>query len=62
MNDSTSNTNPADTDNSVVTNPSDLIVRKMPFEFPDDINPHWAPDKPEWSQMANGCFVSHAIP
>lgn len=35
-----------------------MVVRKMPFEFPDDISPHWNSDKPEWSHMVNGASVA----
>lgn len=34
-----------------------MAVRKMPFEFSDDINPHWNKDKPEWSHMVNGASL-----
>ncbi len=30
------------------------VVRRIPFGFPDDIEPHWHPDKPEWSHMITG--------
>jgi hypothetical protein len=36
----------------------ELIVRKMPFEFPDDIDPHWHKHKPEWSHMVNGASLA----
>jgi len=35
-----------------------LVVRKMPFEFPDDIDPHWNKAKPEWSHMVNGASLA----
>ena len=35
-----------------------LIVRKMPFEFPEDINAHWNAGKPEWSHMVNGASLT----
>ena len=35
-----------------------MEIRKMPFEFPDDIDPHWNPDRPEWSQMVNGASLA----
>lgn len=38
--------------------PQELVVRKMPFEFPDDINPHWNQDKPEWSHMVSGASLA----
>ena len=30
------------------------VVRRIPFGFPEDIEPHWHPDKPEWSHMITG--------
>ncbi|MFK7733214.1 MAG: metal-dependent hydrolase [Pseudomonadales bacterium] len=36
----------------------EMIVRKMPFEFPDDIAPHWHPKRPEWSHMVNGASLA----
>jgi predicted metal-dependent hydrolase len=30
------------------------FVRRIPFGFPDDIAPHWHPEKPEWSHMITG--------
>jgi len=49
---------PSQTDNS--SNPlfEELIVRKMPFEFADDIRPHWNPAKVEWSHMVNGASLA----
>jgi predicted metal-dependent hydrolase len=35
-----------------------MLVRKMPFEFPEDIDPHWNPDKPEWSHMVSGASLA----
>jgi len=32
----------------------ELVIRKIPFEFPDDLQPIWNPDQPEWSHMVNG--------
>ena len=37
---------------------TDIIVRKMPFEFPDDIQAHWCPGRPEWSHMVNGASLA----
>lgn len=37
---------------------TDIIVRKMPFEFPDDIQAHWCPTRPEWSHMVNGASLA----
>lgn len=36
----------------------ELVVRKMPFEFPDDIDPHWNKEKPEWSHMVSGASLA----
>jgi len=37
---------------------SDLTVRRIPFEFPQDLEPHWNPAKPEWSHMVNGASLA----
>ncbi|MFT6310448.1 MAG: putative metal-dependent hydrolase [Porticoccus sp.] len=37
---------------------AEIVVRKMPFEFPDDINPHWNPNQLEWSQIVNGASLA----
>ncbi len=37
---------------------SEIVVRKIPFEFSKDINPVWNPSKPEWSHMANGASLT----
>ena len=31
-----------------------IVVRKIPFEFDEGINPIWHPEQPEWSHMING--------
>ncbi len=36
----------------------DLVARKMPFEFSDDIDPQWNKQKPEWSHMVNGASLA----
>lgn len=36
----------------------ELVVRKIPFEFPDDLEPIWKPDHPEWSHMVNGASLA----
>lgn len=36
----------------------DLVVRKMPFEFPEDIDASWNKAKPEWSHMVNGTSLA----
>lgn len=33
---------------------TNIVTRKVPFEFPDDIHPHWTPKAPEFAQMWNG--------
>lgn len=33
-------------------------VRRMPYEFPDDIEPIWNPHQPEWSHMINGASLT----
>ena len=35
-----------------------LTVRRIPFEFPDDLEPRWNADKVEWSYMVNGASVA----
>lgn len=35
-----------------------IDVRKVPFEFPDDIDPVWNPAHHEWSHMINGASLS----
>lgn len=32
--------------------------RKIPFEFPDDLNPVWKPDDPEFCAMVNGASIT----
>lgn len=34
------------------------IPRKIPFEFPSDMNPDWHPDNPELSAMINGASMA----
>ncbi len=36
----------------------ELIVRRIPFEFPDDLEPRWNPTKVEWSYMVNGASLT----
>ncbi len=33
---------------------SAIVTRRIPFEFPDDIHPHWTPEDPEFAQIWNG--------
>jgi uncharacterized protein len=35
-----------------------MIVRKMPFEFPESIAAHWNAQRPEWSHMASGASLA----
>lgn len=42
---------------SQIPQEGELVVRKIPFEFPDDLNPIWHPHH-EWSQMVNGASVT----
>ncbi len=43
---------------SPLPQPGELIVRRIPFEFPDDIAPHWKADEPQWSHMINGASLT----
>lgn len=45
-----------------IPQPGQLVVRKIPFEFPDDLEPHWKPDEPEWSHMVNGASLTMPVP
>lgn len=38
--------------------PGDIVVRRIPFDFPDDVEPHWKSDEPEWSHMVNGASLT----
>lgn len=33
---------------------TNIVTRRVPFEFPDDIDPHWTPKDPEFAHMWNG--------
>lgn len=35
----------------------ELVVRRIAFEFPDDLNARWNPQQPEWSHMVNGASL-----
>lgn len=37
--------------------PSGILVRRIQFEYPDDLDPHWNPSKPEWSQVVNAASL-----
>lgn len=36
----------------------ELVVRRIPFEFPDDLEPLWNPEQREWSHMVNGASLT----
>ena len=36
----------------------DIEVRKVPFEFADDVPAVWNPGRPEWSHMMNGASLT----
>ena len=40
------------------TQSEEIIVRKIPFEFPDELDPHWKPDEPELSHLINGASLT----
>jgi predicted metal-dependent hydrolase len=35
-----------------------MTVRRIPFEFGDDMSPVWHPAQPEWSHMVNGASLA----
>jgi len=37
--------------------PGGILVRKVQFEYPADLDPHWNPARPEWSQAANAASL-----
>jgi len=37
---------------------SPIIPRRIPFEFPQELQPHWIPGQPELSQMINGASLT----
>jgi predicted metal-dependent hydrolase len=37
--------------------PAGILVRRISFEYPDDLTAHWHPSRPEWSQMVNGASL-----
>lgn len=41
-----------------VPQPGELVVRRIPFEFPDDLDPVWNPSHREWSHMVNGASLT----
>ena len=34
------------------------VTRRIPFEFPDDLDPVWNTEQHEWSHMINGASVT----
>ena len=36
----------------------EIVVRRVPFEFPDDLDPVWNPGHREWSHMINGASMT----
>lgn len=34
-----------------------ILIRRIQFEYPDDLPVHWHPDKLEWSQVVNACSL-----
>jgi len=37
--------------------PGGILVRKVRFEFPQDLKPHWHATQPEWSQLVNSASL-----
>lgn len=37
--------------------PVGILVRRIAFEYPDDLRAHWHPSRPEWSQMVNAASL-----
>jgi predicted metal-dependent hydrolase len=37
--------------------PSGILVRRIQFEYPDTLDAHWNPAKPEWSQVVNAASL-----
>lgn len=38
--------------------PGQMVVRRIPFEFPDELDPVWHPDQVEWSHMVSGASIT----
>lgn len=45
-------------DNAEASTVSPIVTRRIPFEFPDDISPHWIPQQSELSHMMNGASLT----
>jgi len=41
-----------------IAHASKIVPRRIPFSFPDDIQGHWIPGKPELSHMMNGASLT----
>lgn len=37
---------------------SDIVVRRIPFRFDEEIDPVWNTERPEWSHMVNGASLT----
>jgi predicted metal-dependent hydrolase len=40
-----------------MTATSEILVRRIPFSFDEDIDPVWHSERPEWSHMTNGASL-----
>lgn len=43
---------------STIPEEGELVIRRIPFEFPDDLDPAWNPEQREWSHMVNGASLT----
>lgn len=43
---------------SRIPSEGELVVRRIPFEFLEDLDPAWCPDQREWSHMVNGASLT----
>ena len=43
---------------TIQSQPHDIVVRKIPFEFDEGIEPIWHKQQPEWSHMLNGASMT----
>jgi len=43
---------------TVIPAEGELVTRTIPFDFPDDLEPVWNPELPEWSHMVNGASLA----